>query len=82
MLFNKIYYRDARSLLDFNNSKIIFRNAVRAIIINSNKLLMAHLEKTDEYKFPGGGKEENETTEEALIKRGFRRSRIQCQKYT
>jgi 8-oxo-dGTP pyrophosphatase MutT (NUDIX family) len=27
---------------------------------------MAHLEKTGEYKFPGGGVEENETSEEAL----------------
>ena len=68
MLFDEIYYRDDKNLLDFNNSQIIFRNAVRAIIIKGNKILMAHLEKTDEYKFPGGGKEENETIEEALIR--------------
>ena len=66
MLFNEIYYRDDKNLLDFNNSKIIFRNAVRAIIKNGSKILMVHLEKTDEYKFPGGGREENETAEEAI----------------
>ena len=27
---------------------------------------MAHLEKTNEYKFPGGGKNENETIDEAI----------------
>jgi 8-oxo-dGTP pyrophosphatase MutT (NUDIX family) len=66
MLFNEIHYRDDRNLIDLNYGKIIFRNAVRAIIIKDNKILMAHLEKTDEYKFPGGGKEENETMEDAL----------------
>jgi 8-oxo-dGTP pyrophosphatase MutT (NUDIX family) len=66
MLFNEIHYRNDKNLLDFNNSNIILRNAVRAIILNKNKLLMAHLEKTDEYKFPGGGKNEDETIEEAL----------------
>jgi 8-oxo-dGTP pyrophosphatase MutT (NUDIX family) len=66
MWFNETYYRKDKNLLDLNNDKIIFRNAVRAIIIKDNKILMAHLEKTDEYKFPGGGKEENETPEDAL----------------
>jgi 8-oxo-dGTP pyrophosphatase MutT (NUDIX family) len=66
MLFNEIYYRDDKKLLDFNNSRIIFRSAVRAIIKDGKKILMAYLEKTDEYKFPGGGREENETAEEAI----------------
>ena len=66
MLFNKIYFRDKKELLDLKNCNIIFRNAVRAVIINGNNLLMAHLEKTNEYKFPGGGKNENETIEEAI----------------
>ena len=30
------------------------RNAVRAVIINKDKITLAYLEKTDEYKFPGG----------------------------
>jgi len=66
MLFDVIHYRNDKNLLDFDNSNIILRNAVRAVILNENKLLMAHLEKTDEYKFPGGGKNEDETIEDAL----------------
>ena len=66
MLFNETYYRDDKNLLDFDNGNIILRNAVRAIITNNNKILMVHLEKTNEYKFPGGGIEPNETINEAL----------------
>jgi len=33
MLFNEIHYRNDKNLLDFNNSNIILRNAVRAIIL-------------------------------------------------
>jgi 8-oxo-dGTP pyrophosphatase MutT (NUDIX family) len=65
-MFNEIHYRDDKILLDFENGNMILRNAVRAIIKEDNKLLMAYLKKTGEYKFPGGGKEKNETTEEAL----------------
>jgi 8-oxo-dGTP pyrophosphatase MutT (NUDIX family) len=66
MLFNEELYRNDKNLLDFNKSKIILRNAVRAIILKENNILMVFLEKTNEYKFPGGGIEENETIEEAL----------------
>jgi 8-oxo-dGTP pyrophosphatase MutT (NUDIX family) len=66
MLFEEIHYRNNRNLLDLDNGNIIFRRAVRAVIINKNKILMAHLEKTDEYKFPGGGREDYETVDEAL----------------
>ena len=66
MLFNELHFRDNENLLDFDNGNIILRNAVRAIIIDGNYILMAHLEKTDEYKFPGGGRNDNETTEEAI----------------
>ena len=66
MLFDEIFYRNDKNLLDFDKSNIILRNAVRAVIINGDKILMAHLEKTDEYKFPGGGKNENETIEDAI----------------
>jgi 8-oxo-dGTP pyrophosphatase MutT (NUDIX family) len=65
-MFKETIYRKDKKLLDLNNSNIIFRNAVRAVIINGNEILMAHLEKTNEYKFPGGGKEKNETIEEAV----------------
>jgi ADP-ribose pyrophosphatase YjhB (NUDIX family) len=66
MLFNEELYRDDKSLLDFKNSKIIARNAVRAIIFKENKILLVFLEKTNEYKFPGGGVEKNEAFEDAL----------------
>jgi 8-oxo-dGTP pyrophosphatase MutT (NUDIX family) len=66
MLFNEELYRNDTNLPDFNKSKIISRNAVRAIILRENNILMVHLGKTGEYKFPGGGVEKNETIEEAL----------------
>jgi 8-oxo-dGTP pyrophosphatase MutT (NUDIX family) len=66
VLFDEVIYRDDKNLLDFDNDKTILRNAARAVIINKNKILMVRLGKTKEYKFPGGGIEENETTEEAL----------------
>ena len=66
MLFNEEHYRNDKNLLDFEKSKIILRNAVRAIILRENTILMVLLEKTNEYKFPGGGVEKSETNEEAL----------------
>ena len=55
MLFEEVIYRDDRSYLDFDNNKTILRKAVRAIVMNENKILMVRLGKTSEYKFPGGG---------------------------
>ena len=52
--------------MDIGNKDIILRNAVRAVIIDGDKILMAHLQKTDEYKFPGGGRNKSESVEEAL----------------
>ena len=66
LFFNEIHYRKNKELLDIENKEIILRNAVRAVIIDGNKILMAYLQKTDEYKFPGGGQNENETAENAL----------------
>lgn len=45
--------------------KINYRYAVRAIIVNSDKILMIQTNKGD-YKFPGGGIEKQESHEEAL----------------
>jgi len=45
---------------------IIYRNAVRAIILKENKVLMVYSEKAHEYKFPGGGIEHDEPREVAL----------------
>lgn len=44
------------------------RISVRAIIKKDSKLYLVHLMKTNEYKFPGGGVEANESYEEALIR--------------
>lgn len=46
-------------------TKITTRQAVRAIIIKDNKILMVHTNKGD-YKFPGGGIKRSESHEEAL----------------
>ena len=46
----------------------INRNAVRAIIINNNKIGLIRSEKEGYYKFPGGGIEAGETHLEALIR--------------
>ncbi|MBU3804870.1 MAG: NUDIX domain-containing protein [Candidatus Cellulosilyticum pullistercoris] len=45
--------------------RITTRQAVRAIVIKDNKILMVHTNKGD-YKFPGGGIKKLETHEEAL----------------
>jgi 8-oxo-dGTP pyrophosphatase MutT (NUDIX family) len=44
------------------------RYATRAVIFKDNKILLLYLNTTNEYKFPGGGLEANETFEEALIR--------------
>ena len=67
MLFDEVIYRDDKKILDMKHRTIV-RNAVRAVIIKGNKILMVRLEKTNEYKFPGGGIEEDETIEEALTR--------------
>ena len=44
------------------------REAVRAIIYEDSELVMVYLVENDEYKFPGGGIEANESIEDALIR--------------
>ena len=46
--------------------KTIYREAVRGIIIQDDKLLMVFSTKNGDYKFPGGGIQPNETKESAL----------------
>ncbi len=46
----------------------ISRFAVRAVVFKNQKLLLVKLKKTSEYKFPGGGVEENEDYKAALIR--------------
>lgn len=45
---------------------IIYRNAVRAIIIRESKILMIYSETSKELKFPGGGIENDESRDIAL----------------
>jgi len=49
-------------------TKLFFRKAVRAIIIKDNKLALVKSDKFGEYKFPGGGKENNESDIDTLIR--------------
>ena len=48
-------------------TKKSIRRAVRAIVIQDNKILMVHTNKGD-YKFPGGGVKWEESREEALMR--------------
>jgi 8-oxo-dGTP pyrophosphatase MutT (NUDIX family) len=52
---------------DSNLMKIISRQAIRAVIVNENKLLLVRNNKGD-YKFPGGGSEKAESYEDTLIR--------------
>lgn len=62
MLFNKLIEIDKVS---DSIGNINFREAVRAVIIKDNKILMVHSKNRD-YKFPGGGIKKNEDQIEAL----------------
>lgn len=62
MLFNKLLGIENINLIDV---KIKHREAVRAVIFNENKILLIHSNLGD-YKFPGGGVEEDETHIDAL----------------
>lgn len=47
------------------NYKVVTRKAVKGIVIVDRKVLFIHTNKGD-YKFPGGGIQKEETTEQAL----------------
>lgn len=47
---------------------VFFRPSVRAIIIKDGRVGMVHSLKYDYYKFPGGGIEQGESNEQALIR--------------
>ena len=63
MNFNKIL--EEPKLI--NSNSISQREAVRAIIITNNNILLVQSNRGD-YKFPGGGVEENESHAEGLIR--------------
>lgn len=50
-----------------NGDSYIRRQAVRAVVLKDNKLLLIHTNKGD-YKFPGGGMEQEESHQETIIR--------------
>ena len=65
MVFEKeIHHRNDLNLKGYS----ICRRAVRGIIRKNNKLLLVYSIVNDEYKFPGGGLNDFEKHEEALIR--------------
>ena len=62
MIRHELFHRDDIDL----NGTFRLRNAVRAVILNGEKIVLAYLENTGEYKFPGGGVQEGENPLDAL----------------
>lgn len=50
------------------NGSVFRRPSVRGIIIKNGKIAMIHSLKYDYYKFPGGGIEQDESQQDALIR--------------
>lgn len=61
----KIYVFDELAL---ENKVKPNRFAARAVIFRNSKILLLYLTETNEYKFPGGGVEKDESFEKALIR--------------
>ncbi len=65
MLFEHEIFHDANLNL---SGRAFIRIAARAIILNGDSMLMIYSPSCDEYKFPGGGVERNESMEAALVR--------------
>jgi 8-oxo-dGTP pyrophosphatase MutT (NUDIX family) len=61
-LITQIFHKPNLSL----NGKTVTREAVRAIILNGNQVLMVYSRLNGDYKFPGGGVKRDEVHEAAL----------------
>ena len=61
LLFNKLFASDDCA----DKDSYFCRQAVRAVVVHDDKLLLVHSNKGD-YKFPGGGIEQGESHSEAL----------------
>ena len=48
--------------------KIYTRPSARGIVVKDGKVLLNHVDRFDNYEFPGGGIEPNETPEQAMIR--------------
>jgi 8-oxo-dGTP pyrophosphatase MutT (NUDIX family) len=64
MIFNELL---GNQEIDENEVKINYREAVRTVIIENNKILLIHSNMGD-YKFPGGGVEKNENHTDGLLR--------------
>ncbi len=64
------------------NGNILIRPSARSIIIKDHKIAMVHSIKYNYYKFPGGGLEQNETMEEALIRETMEEAGLIIEKNT
>lgn len=51
-----------------HQGKTIFRQAVRGIIFQNDRLLMVYSLKNQDYKFPGGGIEQGESHHKTLVR--------------
>ena len=68
MKFLKEFIKDKDLKLTGNN---ITREAVKGIIFRKNKILLIHSRVNNDYKFPGGGIEKNETHIDTLKRELF-----------
>jgi len=50
------------------NGSIFTRHTARAIVLNGNNILLLFTARYDDYTLPGGGVDENETIEAALLR--------------
>ncbi|OOE48564.1 NUDIX hydrolase [Salinivibrio kushneri] len=55
-------------VLPLEDKAIIKRNAARAIALDSDEILLMYTARYDDYSLPGGGMDEGETPEQAMIR--------------
>lgn len=63
-LLTEIYRRGGVNI----NGRAVTRSAVRAIILDQDRLFMVYSTRNGDYKFPGGGVKEGEDHAQALIR--------------
>lgn len=63
-ILKEIFHKENLKL----DGRTIYREAIRGIIIKDKKILMIYSPINKDYKFPGGGVDEDESYEETLIR--------------